>query len=121
MVGIFHSVRIQAPQDDVFQAVSEIELLRPWWANEGNLAVQCLGVVEGAHVAWRCVDGPPEWVGTEIAFLFAREQGETVVRFAHTNWREVSDAFARCTTKWGRVLMALKGTLETPEADDLRA
>ena len=69
---------------------------------------------------WQCLDGPPEWIGTDITFSFAREGAETVVRFAHRNWREASDAFAQCTTKWGRVLMALKSRVETPEADDLR-
>jgi hypothetical protein len=121
MAGIFHRVRVRASTSEVFRAVTEDELLRPWWAGDGRLAVRCLGVVDGAHVAWRCIDGPPEWVDTEIAFVFVRDGSDTIVRFAHTNWREVTDAFARCTTKWGRVLLALKSTLETPEGDDLEA
>lgn len=120
MADIFHQLRMKATADDVFRAVNEEELLRPWWAGDGALAVQCVELDDGARVSWRCVDGPTEWIGTDITFAFAREGGETVVRFAHRNWRETSDAFARCTTKWARVLMALKARVETPEPDDVR-
>ena len=120
MADIFHCLRMNASPDDVFRAVTEEELLRPWWANDDDLDVRCVQIADGASVAWRCFAGPPEWIGTDITFAFAREGGATVVRFAHRNWRETSDAFARCTTKWGRVLLALKSRVETPEADDLR-
>jgi hypothetical protein len=120
MADIFHSLRMRASTDDVFRAVTEDELLRPWWASEGNLAVRPVEIADGLGVAWRCVDGPAEWIGTDITFAFVRDGAETIVRFAHRNWRETSDAFAQCTTKWGRVLFALKSRVETAEADDLR-
>lgn len=121
MADIFHCLRMSATPDDVLRAVTVDELLRPWWAADDALAVRCLSIEDGAGpgVAWRCIDGPPEWIGTDIVFAFAQEGRETVVRFAHRNWRETNDAFARCTTKWGRILMALKSRVETPEADDL--
>jgi hypothetical protein len=120
MADIHHCLRVNAAPEDVFRAVTEDELLRPWWAKKGSaFDVRCIESTDGARVEWCCVDGPPEWVGTYIAFAFAREGRETVVRFAHKNWRETSDAFARCTTKWARVLMALKSRVEQPEADDL--
>jgi hypothetical protein len=126
MADIFHCLRMSASPADVLRAVTEDELLRPWWgsdnANDNDLSVRSLEIadgIDGAGVAWRCVDGPPEWIGTDIVFAFAQEGRETVVRFAHRNWRETNDAFARCTTKWGRILMALKSRVETPEADDL--
>lgn len=120
MADIFHYVRMSASADDVFRAVTEDGLLRPWWGTESPFALSCVARADGACVVWHCVEGPDEWVGTDISFAFARDGGETVVRFAHKNWREASDAFARCTTKWGRVLLALKSRVETPEADDLR-
>ncbi len=121
MADIFHSLRVSASADDVFRAVTEDELLRPWWARDDHLAVRCVEIADGASVAWRCIEGPEEWVGTDITFAFTRDGAETVVRFAHRNWREASDAFAQCTTKWGRVLLALKSRVETPEAEDVRA
>lgn len=120
MADIFHCLRMNASPDEVFRAVTEDELLRPWWANDTSFDVRCVERSDGARVVWRCVGGPPEWIGTDIAFAFAREGRETVVRMSHKNWRETSDAFAHCTTKWGRVLMALKSRVEMPEADDLQ-
>lgn len=119
MVAIFHCLRMNAAPEDVFRAVTEDELLRPWWAKEGTLDVRCVEISDGAKVVWRCFDGPPEWIGTDIAFAFVAEGRETVVRLTHRNWREPSEAFAHCTTKWGRVLMALKSRVERPEAEDL--
>ena len=120
MADIFHWLRMSASTDDVFRAVIEDRLLERWWAKETPIAVECVEIADGAKVSWLCVEGPEEWAGTDITFAFAREGSETVVRFAHKNWRDTSDAFARCTTKWGRVLLALKSRVETPEADDLR-
>ena len=120
MADIFHCLKMSASADDVFRAVTEDELLRPWWARETRLAVRCVEISDGARVSWHCDDGPEEWIGTDITFAFACEGGQTVVRFTHKNWRAANDAFAECVTKWGRVLQALKSRVETPEADDLR-
>jgi uncharacterized protein YndB with AHSA1/START domain len=120
MADIFHNLRMHASTDDVFRAVTEEELIRPWWARDARLAVKCVEIADGESVSWQCIEGPDEWVGTEIAFTFEPEGGETVVRFAHKNWREPNDAFARCNTKWGRVLQALKSRVETAEGEDLR-
>lgn len=119
MADIFHSLRMSASPEDIFRAVADETLVRRWWPQEQALAMRRVVMTEGAQVAWRCVAGPAEWVGTDIAFSLAREGSETVVRLAHRNWREVTDAFAQCTTKWGRVLFALKSRVETPEAEDL--
>lgn len=119
MADIVHQLRMRAHAHDVFRAVTVEELLRPWWSGDGNLAVDCVEIDDGTRVSWRCVDGPAEWIGTDITFAFACDRGETVVRFSHRNWREPSDAFASCSTKWARILMALKSRMETPEADDL--
>ena len=120
MADIFHTLRMRAAAEDVLLAVTENDLLRPWWASEGALAVRSLEVAEGRGVAWRCVEGPPEWVGTDIAFAVACDGGDTILRFSHRNWHATTEAFAHCTTKWGRVLLALKSHVETPEAEDLR-
>ncbi len=58
MADIFHSLRMRASTDDVVRAVTEDELLRPWWANDNNLAVRPVEVRGTIGVAWRCIDGP---------------------------------------------------------------
>lgn len=119
MADIVHQLRMRAAADEVFRAVTVEGLLKPWWSSDGKLAVKCVERADGAHVSWRCIDGPAEWIGTDITFAFAREGSETIVRFAHRNWQDTTEAFARCTTKWARVLMALQARVETPEAEDL--
>ncbi len=121
MADIFHSLRVRAGADDVLDAVSRFELVNAWWPNDRLVFSPASKDSAGeAAIAWNCVEGPAEWVGTSISFDVAVDGLETVLRFSHRNWREASDAFAECTTKWGRVLMAVKSRVETPDADDTR-
>lgn len=63
--------------DDVVRAVTEDDLPRPWWTVENKLSVRPVEMNGSLGVAWRCIDGPPEWIGTGITFAFARDGGET--------------------------------------------
>ena len=49
MADIFHCLRMDASPDDVFRAVTEDDLLRPWWARDGALDVRCVEIGR-AHV-----------------------------------------------------------------------
>ena len=64
------------------------------------------------RVQWRCVSGPPEWVGTTVAFDLKTSGGETVLLFAHANWREPAEFMHHCSTKWATVLIGLRSGLE---------
>ncbi len=70
----------------------------------------------------RVLDGPLDWVGTEIVVeLGRRDRTETVVRLSHRHWRDGdSDEMATNTTRWGQLLLGLKRRVETPEPDDTR-
>ena len=48
------------------------------------------------HVLWEVVEGPEEWVGTQIGFELSQEDGYTIVMFSHTGWREAGRR--SCTT-----------------------
>ena len=78
----------------------------------------------GKKVAWKCVTGPDEWVGTDLTFDLTDSGGETVLLFAHRNWREPVEFMHHCSTKWAVFLLGLKTGLEggkfTPYPDDLR-
>ena len=37
---------------------------------------------------WEVVDGPEEWIGTEVVFELSQEDDFTIVMFAHDGWRE---------------------------------
>ena len=123
MADIFHSVRVAAPTDEVFRAVIGDDLFRAWWRSEseGDVVMRRIALEHGARVAWRCIAGPPEWAGTHVTFLIAKDGDTTLLRFVHENWHAATDLLAHCSTKWARVLFALKSRLETPEAEDITA
>ena len=76
------------------------------------------------HVRWEVVEGPEEWVGTQIGFELSEENGYTIVMFSHTGWREVVPFMYHCSTKWATFLMSLKQLVETgtgePAPGDVR-
>jgi uncharacterized protein YndB with AHSA1/START domain len=131
MVDILHRVGISAPPEQVYEAVATTDGLSKWWTNkiEGKSSVgdslyfffsgpEPRAIMEVAEleprrlVRWRCVGGPDEWVGTDLTFEVKQEGDETVVLFAHANWREPVEFMRHCSTKWGYLLLGLKAGLE---------
>jgi hypothetical protein len=68
-------------------------------------------------VLWEVVDGPEEWVGTQVRFELKQEDGFTIVLFSHVGWREPVEFMHHCSTKWATYLMSLKQLLETGQGD----
>ena len=65
------------------------------------------------HVQWRCVEGPPEWVGTTVTVRPEKEgDGETVLLFTHADWQEPVEFMHHCSTKWATFLIGLRSGLE---------
>jgi len=75
-------------------------------------------------VRWRCVEGPEEWVGTDITFQLSEQDNQTIVLFGHRNWREAVEATAHCSMKWATFLLSLREYVETgkgkPSPHDLK-
>lgn len=121
MPDIYHRLSMNVPRDDVYRALRPDALL----AGFGSIGVtlRMLSFEDGARVAWRCTDGPPEWVGTDVTIELARDRDgdETILSLSHRNWPAESPHLAECTTAWARTLFQLKRWLETPEPDDLAA
>lgn len=129
MNHIQHSIHLDAPASDVFDALHTSDGLSAWWTRAVGRAspgetldfhfgdhttrMEVLRAQPSAEVAWRCTEGDPHWVGTEFRFELSEEQGKTHVRFSHRDWREAGDFFAHCTTKWGVFLVSLKQYVET--------
>jgi hypothetical protein len=131
MADIRHRIGIKAPVADVYEQLATIEGLEGWWTdtveggpevgdtlafyfhNRARKAVmEVCGLVPDAHVTWRCVEGPDEWIGTTIDFDLRRQGDETVVMFTHADWREPVEFMHHCTTKWGYFLLGLKDGME---------
>jgi len=81
-------------------------------------------LVPDRRVAWRCVQGPDEWVGTSLTFDLTSSAGETALRFTQADWREPIDFMYHCSTKWAYFLLGLRAGLEggtaTPYPEDMK-
>ena len=124
-MDIRHTLQMRATPTEVFRALDE-RMARGGCTRFARfcdqklvVTMRTLDVSIGTRMAWRCVEGPPGWIGTDITFDLAKDGDETIVRFAHANWREAPDLMARTSAKWAEFLFALKSWIEIPEADDV--
>ena len=134
MSDILHRITIEAPPEKILTALTTAEGFRRWWTDDcaavpraGTTNVFRFhgGAVEfhfrvdeltDRRVSWTCVAAPKvpdEWVGTRITFdLAAGEDGATVVRFGHREWRSIEGEFPACNTVWGELMHRLKASAE---------
>jgi len=131
MPDIRHRVGIAAPRHRVYETLATKEGLTDFWTAhvEGDSVVgrtlsffftspnpaAVMEVVELSpeeRVQWRCVEGPPEWVGTTVTFALKDTAGETVVLFTHADWREPIEFMHHCSTRWATFLIGLRSGLE---------
>src|SRR5882724_9657703 len=103
MPNIMHRLKIQAPPDRVYQAISTAEGIRGWWTRdadidprEGGIAVfrfpnygpgkqtrvEIVHLEPGCRLSWKTVDSlHPQWLGTTIDFVLEEEAGNTEIAF----------------------------------------
>lgn len=142
MVDILHKVGIKSPSTDkTYAALATREGLADWWTTDtqgasevgdvlkfrfaaGGFDMEVRELVPGKHVLWNVVDGPEEWIGTEISWDLRQEDDHTIVLFKHADWREPVEFMHHCSTKWGTYLLSLKSLVETgtgnPHPDDVK-
>lgn len=131
MSNIVHRIGIEnAGVTEVYQALSTIDGLARWWTEDtsgvsevgGRIAFRFIPggfdmavkeLVPGKSVLWEVVEGPEEWVGTEISFALREDANFTIVLFEHRGWRDPVEFMYHCSTKWAMFLMSLKQLLET--------
>ena len=137
MVDIVHRIGATAAAEDVYAALTTVDGLAGWWTEDtkedggagtvgGIVRFRFAGAPEPAgfdmlvrdlrpdeRVLWEVVEGPEEWIGTEVAFDLHQEDDFTIVMFAHTGWREAVPFMNHCSTKWATFLMSLKQLVET--------
>lgn len=136
MVDIIHRLGIKAPAARVYQAVATLDGLAHWWTDEvrgdgkpggkimftfrsktgdvlGSMTREVTKLDAAKQARWRCVEGPPEWISTDITFDLTEEDNQTTVIFGHRNWREAIDFIAHCSMKWAVFLLSLRDYVET--------
>lgn len=150
MADIIHRIGIHAPASQVYPALSTLAGLAGWWTEEtsgeakvggridfvfrtptGELKGKMVMEVQAGEatktINWKCVDGPPEWIGTTIFFNLNEEDGQTIVSFAHRHWPEgaqVENFMSHCSMKWAVFLLSLRDLVEKgkgrPSPHDLK-
>ncbi len=133
MVDILHRVGVKTPTPDkVYEALTTVEGLAGWWADDtkgvgevggvlefrfipGGFDIEVLDLVPSERVEWQVIDGPEEWIGTTIDWDLRQEGDYTIVMFKHQGWKEPVEFMHHCSTKWGSYLMSLKSLVETGE------
>lgn len=132
MNKILHQITIEESSDKVFEAIVNEQALKSWWTVDveatpevGSIALfgffdrstifkmKIEELKPGEFVKWSCVDGPDEWIGTELTFNFeASDEGGTIVQFSHHNWKETCGQYPVCNTTWGALMFHLKDHVE---------
>jgi uncharacterized protein YndB with AHSA1/START domain len=146
MVDILHRVGIKAPLGEVYEALATRDGAAGWWTTNtqgqskingllkfrfssggkeiGGFDMKVLELQPGKRVLWQVVEGPAEWVGTEVSFDLKQEGDYSIVLFKHQGWSAPVEFMYHCSTKWAIFLMSLKSFVETgkgnPSPDDVR-
>ena len=147
MFDIIHRIGIRSPAMQVYEALTTLEGLARWWTGDvqgdgriggrieflfrsetgetrGTMVMEVQALDAPREVRWRCVDGPAEWVGTDITFELSEQDDQTIVLFGHRNWHEAVEFTAHCSMKWATFLLSLREYVETgqgkPSPNDLK-
>lgn len=147
MIDIIHRIGIKSSPSQVFKAIATIDGLSHWWTEDvkgdekiggkieftfrtgtgevmGKMVMKVLELNPEKEVRWRCIDGPEEWIGTDIAFEWSMQDDQTIMIFGHRNWREAVEFMAHCSMKWAVFLLSLREYVETgkgsPSPNDLK-
>jgi uncharacterized protein YndB with AHSA1/START domain len=147
MVDIIHRIGIKSSAAKVYNALSTIQGLANWWTQEvegdeqiggkiqftfrsatgeikGKMVMEVQELNPEKDVRWRCVDGPAEWIGTDITFQLSQQDDQIIIIFGHRNWREAVEFTAHCSMKWAVFLLSLREYVETgkgkPSPHDLK-
>ncbi len=150
MPDIIHRIGIKAPAQAVYNALATVTGLAGWWTEEiagtagasevggkitftfrspagdlvGQMVMEVEALTEAQSVRWRCVDGPPDWIGTKFTFDLTLQDGQTILIFGHRDWAEASESMAHCSMKWAVFLLSLKDLVLTgkgmPSPGDLK-
>lgn len=143
MYDIRHRIGVEATTADVYRHIATVDGLRRWWTTDTRgassvgdkvsfhfggpdrfMTMEVTVLDPGRRVAWRCIDGPDEWIDTTISFDIKDVDGETIINFTHSDWREPVEFMGHCSSKWGSYLLSLKQALQSgsglPFPDDVK-
>jgi uncharacterized protein YndB with AHSA1/START domain len=132
MATISHEIRIAAPRDRVYAALSTRDGLTSWHTadlegdvEEGEEALfrfngrepfrwRFLELTPESRVRWECTKGPGAAAGTTVTVrLSDTTDGRTQVELDHDGFSDSDGAAKTCNTLWGILMGHLKTYAET--------
>ena len=130
MADIKMKLTIKAAPEKVYNAISTQEGIASWWCKDtiakpeiGFTNVFTFGKIRnefkvkdlkpGKKLDWKVVNSIDEWIGTDVTFDLEEKDGNTILRFAHSDWKAETDLYAACTYDWARFMASLKSLCET--------
>ena len=135
------TILLRAPVDAdpkvVYDAIATSEGVNGWWSNhtegpEGVGSTMKVGFPDapmtfdfevteehpGERVVWRCLQGPPEWIGTDVSLHVQTDaDANTSVLFTHDGWATTEESFPFIAYSWAQILPRLKKLGESGERD----
>jgi hypothetical protein len=137
MATILLRMPVEAEPKTIYEGVATSEGVNGWWSDrtEGldglgttmKVAIPDAPItfdfevteeVPGERVAWRCLSGPPEWVGTTVSFDVQTDaDGNNSVLFAQDGWATTEESFPFIAFSWAQILPRLKKLAESGERD----
>lgn len=131
MPNIHHNLKIKAPAEKIYSAITTEEGLSGWWTPDTKAKPELNSIARFAFgsnyfkemkitelktlksVKWLCIKGYESWIGTTIAFGIQQGDDGCELSFQHDGWKEYSEGFAACTYDWAMFLRSLKILCET--------
>jgi uncharacterized protein YndB with AHSA1/START domain len=131
MTTIKHQITNNASAEKVYASLATQAGLRSWWTSDTTADEKVGGKAEfgfdnremvfrmdidelqpGKRVVWSCHGDHPEWKGTMLTWTVSPGENGTVLRFAHSNWKDYSDFCATCNSTWGELMYRIKDYVE---------
>lgn len=138
MAKIKHQILIKESPTKVYEALTSENGLKQWWTADTSAEEHVGGKAEFGFdhrrtvfrmeleelqpmkkVVWSCHGDHPEWDGTRLSWELASEGEDTMLRFTHSGWRNLSDFCAMCNSTWGELMYRLRNYVEGREPGPL--
>lgn len=131
LAQIRHNLVIHSSPNIVYEAIATEQGVRNWWTVQAQITTEIGGTAEfsfgdkyyikmeiteldpGKKVAWLCLVGDEQWVGTEFSFEVKDLEDEVLLHFSQSKWDSETEFFAHCNFQWGIYLLSLKNFCET--------
>jgi uncharacterized protein YndB with AHSA1/START domain len=126
MVTLRHAIKINAPRDRVFSALTAAGEMAAWHIGgvDGDIVVgstfllnpkpglvfgwRTEEIVAGERIRQQCVEGPGNSVGKTLTFTLSDDVEGTLVTLTDGEWLDDDPGLPFCNTRWAEVLFHLK-------------